>query len=663
MTEFATDEALAEVLDGCLAALDEEADAVRQSLARRGLTDPIQGLGGRLLESPAGGLRYEWQIPDGPALRVDEALRVSCPAGETRGFVTGFERRRRIVRISVSDWLGARPGSAELTFDPTWLLEALADRLAAISRNPGAFHPDTALRLLGRTFPRTGRREPETPDVRGLNGPQREALARILGSDALFVWGPPGTGKTRLLAHAAAELARSGPVLVVATPNAALDEAAGRIAEVLGPDAVRANRLIRVGAAASPTGDAELSLEAAVERHAAGDTGIGDRLAELEREVVGRSSAGTETLSLRTRYARLAAACREASDPGVAARVGILGRELQRAGGQALRRADVVLSTFARLALREDLAVLRFGSVLIDEASAAPLPHVVLAAVRARERAVAIGDFQQLPPVVVSRGEEAARWLRQDAFREAGVVPAAPPGEIALPSERDALCAMLHLQYRMRPPIRALVSDTFYGGRLADAGEVIDRPPGPEPLILLDTTSRSPAVEREEGSRANPVHVEVVLSLLEVLGRCGARDVGLIAPYRLQARRTARLARARLGRAAPAGLEVTTIHRLQGKEKAVVVFDTVDAPPGRSWFLDERRNPDLPRLLNVAISRARDALVFVASPPGLRQSLPQGALLLDVLDRVASRGAVLDAGDLASRGPGLFGPLGTPGIG
>jgi len=72
-----------------------------------------------------------------------------------------------------------------------------------------------------------------------------------------------------------------------------------------------------------------------------------------------------------------------------------------------------------------------------------------------------------------------------------------------------------------------------------------------------------------------------------------------------------------------------------------VVFDTVDAPPDRSWFLDERRNPDFPRMLNVALSRSRDLLILVATVDGLRSTLPEEALLNRVVDRVRRDGVVV----------------------
>lgn len=336
-----------------------------------------------------------------------------------------------------------------------------------------------------------------------------------------------------------------------------------------------------------------------------------------------------------------------------------LAGEMQKQAILTLRRADVVLTTLARVAVRDELAPLRFDALVIDEASSAPLPYVVLAASMARSRAFAIGDFQQLPAVVASDAEASRRWMSRDVFREAGVVGEAPPGELALPSPNDRLCAMLVEQYRMAPPVRALVSDLFYGGRLVDAPAVAGRPGPPEPLLLLETSSLKPSVVREEGSRWNDEHASCIVDFLQEAARAGVDDVAVVVPYRLQARHLWRLVRGRLGRAAPTRLEISTVHRFQGREKSVVVFDTVDAPPARSWFLHEGRNADLPRLLNVALSRTRDMLVVVATREGLRRTLPEEALLNRLIDRMSDRGRVVDARTIREVGPGLFGSGGA----
>ncbi len=655
MSEAAAVDEVGEILAGCLEALSEEADAVREELERRGLGEPLTGSPGRVDDAGGGGFFYEWRLSGGPFdIRPDDAVRVRSDGREATGFVVGYERSRSLLRVAVSDWLGRNPDPAELEFDPTWLLASLAERLERIREEPDDFHLDTVLRLFGRRYPELGEGELRREASRRLNESQQRAIRRVLGSDVHFVWGPPGTGKTLLVGHAVAELAEDGHVLVVATTNGALDEAAARVADVLGRGAVEANRVIRVGAEYSATGDDELSLDQAVERRvASGASSVDEEIGELEREMLTDAQRRKAGGSLRTRQGRLVAMARTAGDQEALGRLARVGGELQRQSVLALRDADVVLSTLARLSVWDELAELRFDSLVLDEASTTPLPYVALAAAQTSGRAAAIGDFQQLPAVVVSRGEKAERWMSRDAFREAGVVRDAPAGEVSLPGEHDQLCAMLTLQYRMAPEVRALVSDLFYGGRLEDAPEVRERDAPAQPLVLLDTDEMSPSVDREEGSRANAVHVEAVVRFLEVAASEGIRDVGVVVPYRLQARRIARLARSRLGRAAPSELEVSTVHSFQGREKRLVVFDTVDAPPDRSWFLNEGRNPDFPRLLNVALSRTRDMLVVVAAVEGLRETLPEDALLNRVVARIRRDGAVLGAKHVADA-PRLF---------
>ncbi len=224
---------------------------------------------------------------------------------------------------------------------------------------------------------------------------------------------------------------------------------------------------------------------------------------------------------------------------------------------------------------------------------------------------------------------------------------------------------MLDEQYRMAPAIRRLVSELFYDGRLRDAPEVTTRPQVTCPLVLVDSEDMRPEVVRSEGSRTNAAHIRLILRLLEALASCGMDDVAVVTPYRLQMRKLREAARDQLGKAAPARLEIATIHRFQGREKSVLLLDTVDAPPGASWFLHEGRNPDLPRLVNVALSRARHALVLIASVAGLRRTLPADALVNRIVARVAQDGVCVSGADLL-RGAdpvGLWRPAGWNGGG
>lgn len=636
-----SDEALSELLAGCRAAVHEEIDAVRADLERRGLAAPVAATDGRRLSGALSGL-YEWRLPSGKYdVRVDDGVSIETEGGAGIGRVVRYDRQRRTLRLSTETSFGRHPGPAELIFDPSWLLEALDERLVRIEEQPGAFHVATVLRLFGADFARTGEAAIETDS--DLNSSQRAALRRVAGSQAQFVWGPPGTGKTLLLGHVAAALSGDERVLVAATTNGAVDEAAAQIAGVLGRGAIEANRIVRFGAELVAGADPELGIDASVTRAEAVRPSSLTRAIEELADRVGLRLDPDATVGARA--ATVQAAARRAGDPADEALAGRVAAAYQGAVRRAVEEADVVLTTLARLAVREELARPDYDALLIDEASTASLPYVLFAAALARRRAAAFGDFQQLPAVVLSDGAHASRWMRRDIFRASGILDS----DDGLPSPKDRLCSMLQEQYRMGPAIRTLVGDLFYGGRLRDGGAQADgaldgtTPAGLGQLVMLDTTGLDPTVSRPSGSRMNEAHLDALIQLLEALSRSGATDVAVVAPYRMQVRELRRRVRSRLGRLAPAGLEIATIHRFQGREKRVVVFDTVDAPPDRSWFLDERRNRDFPRMLNVALSRSRDLLVVVGTVEGLRRTLPEDALLNRVVERVCRDGTVLDA--------------------
>lgn len=87
--------------------------------------------------------------------------------------------------------------------------------------------------------------------------------------------------------------------------------------------------------------------------------------------------------------------------------------------------------------------------------------------------------------------------------------------------------------------------------------------------------------------------------------------LGVVTPYRPQVR----LLEAELRRRNVAEwVRVGTVHTFQGLEFVGVIFDTVDAPGiDLSPFTNDGWGSDAMRLINVAITRARDKLVLVAN--------------------------------------------------
>jgi len=151
-------------------------------------------------------------------------------------------------------------------------------------------------------------------------------------------------------------------------------------------------------------------------------------------------------------------------------------------------------------------------------------------------------------------------------------------------------------------------------------------------LFLADTSGLQATSQRTlNGSRINGDHAAVVTRLVTALRSVGCTDIGVIAPYKAQSRLLRDSLKAAHGGKLPLGLEVNTVHRFQGREKKVIVFDVTDAPPLPVHFLNDGCTPSVRQLVNVALSRAKDAVIVVGHASHLRQRLPQTATLSKVL--------------------------------
>ncbi|GAA4384130.1 hypothetical protein GCM10023088_52110 [Actinomadura verrucosospora] len=133
------------------------------------------------------------------------------------------------------------------------------------------------------------RRRPDPIESRrdvpvGLNPGQREAFRACMSPGLQLIWGPPGTGKTHVIAQAVEQLVREGKsVLLVSGTNVAVDNALLRAARMLGPD--DAGVMIRVGTPHVPdvARDPKLSLNELRKRRAQHKE---DQRRQIEDEII-----------------------------------------------------------------------------------------------------------------------------------------------------------------------------------------------------------------------------------------------------------------------------------------------------------------------------------------------------------------------------------------
>ena len=476
---------------------------------------------------------------------------------------------------------------------------------------------------------------------------QRAAVdAALRAGDIALIHGPPGTGKTRTLVEVVRQrVARGERVLCAAPSNTAVDNLGYRMTLAGDVRAVRLGHPARVHPAL-----AALTLDAQVD--ADGATRLArewrDRARQLRKAAMGKR--GPEA---RERWAEARALDRDAA------------REIANAERAIVARADVVLATCVGcdhfLLQGDDQRA--FDCVVVDEATQAPDPLLLIALSRARVGVLA-GDPHQLGPVVTG-GAAVETTLGSTIFERLArsVALADSP-----PAADAAGAVMLEQQHRMHAQIMAFPSRAMYQDRLraapAVAGHTLEDlavaadPLRPRPLWLVDTAGKDWVEQRfsahagnrdypdwEPGtsltnipvirfdpSTFNPGNAERVAAEARRLLSRGLppTEIAIIATYSAQARRLRELLRTERA----AGLEIGTVDGFQGREKEAVIVDLVRSNEhGEIGFLADTRR------MNVALTRARRFLLVVADSATLGAH-PYYAAFLSYVDEIDAHGSV-----------------------
>jgi len=522
-------------------------------------------------------------------------------------FALGYE-----VHVVTAD-LGESLGACQLLVDLTFILERLHQLLEEQIRSPHHFEIATAEAVLGlRRLTEMSAdggvchllrcMQQDAPAHERPNPEQRAAIDLSAHAPVLFLWGPPGTGKTTTLAWIAEVCVRRGEsVLLVSNTNVAVDRALTKLLDAVGSDGEWARRMaqgaiLRLGISELPLLQ-PLLLSSHLERHGTANESEDNRNR-------GEHSSQNERRRL-------------------------------------MEKAQLIACTLAKAATDPYLRERRFDVLLIDEGSMAPLPYVAALAALCRKRVVIGGDFRQLPPISVSQDEDAARWLNTDIFQQAGIV--SPDGSV---QHRWNLVSLAE-QWRMRTPICELVNEPMYEGMLRTPQHLHGN--AEDCLYLVDTAPMRACSDRTSRySHFNVASALVCVGLTQrLLSENPFARIGIVTPYNAQASLIhAMLLDCDLAHE----VRVATVHRFQGEERQVILFDCVDAPPF-GWVGQFLRGTsaaeESTRLLNVAVTRAQQQLYLVGDAGYLERKLPPQALLRHISQSIRDEGTVIDGSRFA----------------
>ena len=438
------------------------------------------------------------------------------------------------------------------------------------------------------------------PPRADFNVEQNLAVERAMQmQDYLLIHGPPGTGKTSVIAEIVKRLCREGQsVLLAAFTNQAVDNMLKRL------DAEGLHDFVRLGN--------ERSV----------DNAMGDRLL---KKLVKQKQFDERDLETQ--------------------------QDTLQAVQELLRNVPVIASTTATWSSEKyapsslngigdnhQNALLQFDVAIIDEAGQLTIPAIVGALCFAK-RFILVGDEKQLPPLVLSK-EAAGAGLAESLF---SLLKRLDDDYTKNHSQTVSACVPLKVQYRMNKWISHFASKVFYESQLIPHASVASRvleatiaKPGLSaerpsitraidplyPMVFLDVRSEH---EKAKISDSEAVTVREVVAGLLARG-IDLEDIGIIAPYRAQVanvRRRLFSDDATIGwHALPPDtpLSVDTVDRFQGGERPVIImsFATTTTPEVGSQLREHLTDPNR---LNVALTRAQRKLILVGCAPAL-EGLP-----------------------------------------
>lgn len=260
--------------------------------------------------------------------------------------------------------------------------------------------------------------------------------------------------------------------------------------------------------------------------------------------------------------------------------------------------SDVILATNSSAAL-ESIARVKFDVAIIDEASQATIPSVLIPIAKAH-RFILAGDHKQLPPTIIS---ERAGELEKTLFEEL----------IKMYPHKSQL---LNVQYRMNSLLMKFPNREFYNNGLKSASfvdeitinDIMESGHDEEAMLFIDTSDVDENHEmhlKDSKSIVNELEADISVSIARDYLNAGISedDIGIISPYADQVKI--------IQENTP--VEVKTVDGFQGREKEIIIISTVRSNEnGNIGFLNDLRR------LNVAITRAKRKLIIIGNKDTLK---------------------------------------------
>ncbi|EGG15253.1 hypothetical protein DFA_10087 [Cavenderia fasciculata] len=401
-----------------------------------------------------------------------------------------------------------------------------------------------------------------------LNPSQKDAIEKSICRRASLIQGPPGTGKSttaiyllRLLVHRKQSGKSNVKILATSFTNTGVDNLL--------------EGLLKAGVNVLRLGDANKVREEL-------------RCATLEYRM-------EEELN---RWDSSAKRSNQGSKPGSSSYYMQSEREIK---SRLISEADVICSTCIGSG-HEMLMDEKFQIIVVDEATQATEPAILIPLLKSSEQMYLFGDQNQLAPIILSHKaiEGGLNISMFDRLFKSGLTP-----------------FLLNTQYRMHSSISDFPRHHFYNGLLNNGTNDsnlkipigIKWPQIDFPVVFIDISNGREEIKHHSlyNNEEAVAVVQVAESLLENDESLFRNNIGIITPYHAQVKHINQVfSNDKSWRGAQPS--VATVDSYQGREMDVIIFSTVRSnTKGNIGFLKDWRR------LNVSITRAKRGLVVIGN--------------------------------------------------
>ena len=275
----------ADVPDRFIAALEE---LIREMKATGTGYRRYELKAGRRIETAGGDILYHFPFTDEVELFLEAQIEIQVGQRRVEGTIASIGASHLILALKKG--IGNEVRSAVLLIDATRLLAALKEKIEAVNKGEITLNRTLADAVVQ---PGVSPKKPARPiragDGSELDASQRKAYQAALREALMFIWGPPGCGKTMTLSAIVRSAFNSGKrTLICSNTNKAVDQVLYKICETLTHEhpAMEEGKVVRLGRIADDKLESEyrkyVVIDEIVGRRSAG---LAEKKEQLEKKI------------------------------------------------------------------------------------------------------------------------------------------------------------------------------------------------------------------------------------------------------------------------------------------------------------------------------------------------------------------------------------------